>query len=58
MHTPTHPLACLRAYPPQWISFLASGSTALYVFLYSIYYFWFKTKMSGLLQVSFYFGYM
>eukprot|EP00952_Eustigmatos_sp_NYUAD-ZCMA_P012899 51566-Eustigmatos_ZCMA.PRE.1 len=42
----------------QWISFLASGSTAFYVFLYSVYYFWFKTKMSGLLQTSFYFGYM
>lgn len=42
----------------QWISFLASGSTAFYVFLYSIYYFFWKTKMSGYLQVSFYFGYM
>ena len=42
----------------QWISFLASGSTAFYVFLYSIYYFFWKTKMSGFLQVSFYFGYM
>jgi len=42
----------------HWISFLASGSTAGYVFLYSIYYFYWKTKMSGLLQISFYFGYM
>ncbi|KAG5179866.1 putative endomembrane protein 70-like protein [Tribonema minus] len=42
----------------QWISFLASGSTAGYVFLYSIYYFYFKTEMFGFLQISFYFGYM
>merc|ERR1719198_1310220 len=42
----------------QWISFLSSGSTAGYVFLYSIYYFFFKTKMSGFLQIAFYFGYM
>jgi len=42
----------------QWISFTASGSTSGYVFLYSIYYFLFKTQMSGFLQISFYFGYM
>ena len=42
----------------QWIAFLSSGSTAGYVFLYSIFYFYFKTQMSGLLQVSFYFGNM
>mmetsp|Transcript_4182 Transcript_4182/g.6457 ORF Transcript_4182/g.6457 Transcript_4182/m.6457 type:complete len:597 (+) Transcript_4182:137-1927(+) len=42
----------------QWISFLSAGSTAGYVFLYSIYYFTYKTQMTGLLQVSFYFGYM
>lgn len=42
----------------QWISFLSAGSTAGYVFLYSIFYFMYKTQMTGLLQVSFYFGYM
>lgn len=42
----------------QWIAFLSSGSTAVYVFFYSIYYFYWKTKMSGYLQLSFYFGYM
>lgn len=42
----------------QWISFLSAGSTAGYVFLYSVYYFFFKTQMTGFLQVSFYFGYM
>lgn len=42
----------------QWLSFLAAGSTSFYVFLYSIFYFYYKTKMTGLLQISFYFGYM
>merc|ERR1712170_140359 len=28
----------------QWTSFLAAGSTAGYVFFYSFYYFFFKTK--------------
>ena len=42
----------------HWISFLSAGSTAGYVFLYSIFYFFFKTQMTGLLQVAFYFGYM
>lgn len=42
----------------HWIAFGSAGSTAGYVFMYSIYYFFFKTQMTGLLQVSFYFGYM
>jgi transmembrane 9 superfamily protein 3 len=42
----------------QWVSFLASASTAGYVFLYSIYYFVAKTKMTGFFQTAFYFGYM
>uniref|UniRef100_A0A2R5LIF5 Transmembrane 9 superfamily member n=1 Tax=Ornithodoros turicata TaxID=34597 RepID=A0A2R5LIF5_9ACAR len=42
----------------QWTSFLAGGSTAGYVYLYSFYYYFFKTKMYGLFQTVFYFGYM
>lgn len=42
----------------QWTSFLSAASTAGYVYLYSVYYFFFKTKMYGLFQTSFYFGYM
>uniref|UniRef100_A0A158P8W4 Transmembrane 9 superfamily member n=1 Tax=Angiostrongylus cantonensis TaxID=6313 RepID=A0A158P8W4_ANGCA len=42
----------------RWTSFLAGSSTALYVYLYSVYYFFFKTKMYGLFQTVFYFGYM
>jgi transmembrane 9 superfamily protein 3 len=28
----------------QWTSFLAAGSTSIYVYIYSLYYFFFKTK--------------
>jgi len=41
----------------QWTSFLSAASTALYVFMYSIHYFMFKTKMTGFFQTCFYFGY-
>ncbi|EED92654.1 endomembrane protein EMP70 precusor [Thalassiosira pseudonana CCMP1335] len=51
---------CLNSenYLWQWTAFYSGGSTALYVFLYSIYYFAFKTSMNGLVQTAFYFGYM
>lgn len=51
---------CLNAenYLWQWTAFGSGASTAGYVFLYGIYYFIFKTQMHGLLQMSFYFGYM
>ncbi|KAK6633586.1 Transmembrane 9 superfamily member 3 [Polyplax serrata] len=42
----------------QWTSFLAASSTSAYVYIYSFYYFFFKTKMYGLFQTAFYFGYM
>ncbi|KAH9516628.1 Transmembrane 9 super member 3 [Dermatophagoides farinae] len=42
----------------QWTSFMAGASTSIYVYLYSFYYFFFKTKMYGLFQTVFYFGYM
>ena len=41
-----------------WTSFFAAGSTAGYVFVYSVYYFFLKTKMSGFFQTIFYFSYM
>ncbi|XP_076811216.1 transmembrane 9 superfamily member 3-like [Clavelina lepadiformis] len=42
----------------QWTSFLAASSTSGYVYMYSFYYFFFKTKMYGLFQTTYYFGYM
>ncbi|KAF8376946.1 hypothetical protein HHK36_030317 [Tetracentron sinense] len=41
----------------QWTSFFSAASTAVYVYLYSIYYYYVKTNMSGFFQTSFYFGY-
>ncbi|KAF3529101.1 hypothetical protein DY000_02041346 [Brassica cretica] len=41
----------------QWTSFFSAASTAIYVYLYSIYYYYVKTKMFGFFQTSFYFGY-
>ncbi|KAK9266604.1 hypothetical protein L1049_027299 [Liquidambar formosana] len=41
----------------QWTSFFSAASTAIYVYLYSIYYYYVKTRMSGFFQTSFYFGY-
>jgi len=41
----------------QWHSFLAGASVSLYVLLYSIVYFFMKTYMTGILQISYYFGY-
>lgn len=42
----------------QWTAYLSGGSTAAYVYLYAIYYFVTKTRMSGILQTFYYFGYM
>ncbi|XP_060216919.1 transmembrane 9 superfamily member 1-like isoform X2 [Lycium barbarum] len=41
----------------QWTSFFSAASTAIYVYLYAIYYYHVKTWMFGLFQTSFYFGY-
>ena len=51
---------CLNAenYQWQWTAYGSGASTALYVFVYGVYYFLFKTQMNGFLQTSFYFGYM
>ncbi len=51
---------CLNAenYLWQWTALASGGSIAGYVFLYGIYYFMFKTQMTGFLQTMFYFGYM
>ena len=50
---------CLNSenYHWQWTSFFTGASTAAYVFLYGVFYFFVKTNMYGLLQTAFYFGY-
>jgi len=40
-----------------WKSFLCGGSASILVFIYSCYYYWSRSAMSGLLQGSFFFGY-
>ncbi|CAM9611262.1 unnamed protein product, partial [Ectocarpus sp. 12 AP-2014] len=41
-----------------WRSFFSGGSTGLFVYAYSFFYFFNRSQMDGLLQSSFYFGYM
>lgn len=41
-----------------WRSFLSGGSTGLFVYAYSFFYYFYRSKMTGLLQGAFYFGYM
>ncbi|XP_065889624.1 transmembrane 9 superfamily member 3-like isoform X2 [Dysidea avara] len=42
----------------QWTSLCSAGSIGIYVYLYSFYYYFFKTKMYGFFQTTFYFSYM
>ncbi|PAA71136.1 hypothetical protein BOX15_Mlig000875g4 [Macrostomum lignano] len=42
----------------QWCSFMAGASTAVYLYVYAVYYFFFKTRMYGLYQTAFYFSFM
>jgi len=41
-----------------WSSFLSGGSTGLFIYIYSIFYYIYRSRMSGFLQASFYFSYM
>mmetsp|Transcript_14292 Transcript_14292/g.19538 ORF Transcript_14292/g.19538 Transcript_14292/m.19538 type:complete len:693 (-) Transcript_14292:269-2347(-) len=51
---------CLNAenYLWQWTAFASGASMAVYVFIYGVFFFFFKTNMNGFLQTAFYFGYM
>jgi len=40
-----------------WYSFLSGGATGLFIFAYSVFYYVYRSKMTGFLQASFYFGY-
>ena len=48
---------CAEDYRWWWRSFLSSGTSAFYVFLFSIYYFVKKTSITGPLSYLLYFGY-
>lgn len=41
-----------------WASFINGGMTGMFIYAYSFYYYFHRSEMNGLLQTSFYFGYM
>jgi len=41
-----------------WISYINGGATGFCIFLYSFYFYFHSSEMKGMLQGSFYFGYM
>eukprot|EP00998_Keelungia_sp_KM082_P004197 NODE_1529_length_1304_cov_74.958369_g1516_i0.p1 GENE.NODE_1529_length_1304_cov_74.958369_g1516_i0~~NODE_1529_length_1304_cov_74.958369_g1516_i0.p1 ORF type:complete len:398 (+),score=114.57 NODE_1529_length_1304_cov_74.958369_g1516_i0:38-1195(+) len=41
-----------------WLSLVSGGSTAFFVYAYCFYFLWHESKMSGFMQVTYYFGYM
>lgn len=49
---------CSEDYHWWWRSYLTAGSSALYLFLYSIFYFFTKLEISKLVSGILYFGYM
>ncbi|XP_057433496.1 transmembrane 9 superfamily member 8 [Lotus japonicus] len=49
---------CSEDYSWWWRSYLTSGSSALYLFLYATFYFFTKLEITKLVSAIFYFGYM
>jgi len=41
-----------------WSSFLSGGSTGIFIYAYSLFYYFYRSRMSGMLQTSFYFSWM
>jgi|TARA_B100000482_G_C12603201_1_gene296073 hypothetical protein len=41
-----------------WRSLLCGGSTGVFIYAYSFFYFFNRSSMDGMIQGSFYFGYM
>ncbi|XP_065888892.1 transmembrane 9 superfamily member 2-like [Dysidea avara] len=48
---------CSEDYRWWWRSFFSSGSTALYLFLFTIHYFYYKLSIQGMASSILYFGY-
>lgn len=40
-----------------WRSILSTGSTGIFIFVYSLFYYWNRSSMSGLVQSMEFFGY-
>lgn len=41
-----------------WASYINGGMTGVFIYVYSFYYYFQRSQMTGILQSSFYFGYM
>jgi len=41
-----------------WAAYINGGMTGVFIYIYSFYYYFHRSGMTGLLQSSFYFGYM
>ena len=41
-----------------WVTYMNGGMTGLFIYIYSFYFYFHRSGMSGVLQGSFYFGYM
>lgn len=41
-----------------WLTYINGGMTGLFIYIYSFYFYFHRSGMSGVLQGSFYFGYM
>lgn len=54
--TCTYVLLNSEDYRWQWHSFFCCAATSVYVFLYTVHYFYNSTQMSGFLQTVYYFG--
>ena len=48
---------CAEDYRWWWRSFFSTGTTALYLFFFSIHYFVYKTSITGALSYLLFFGY-
>merc|ERR1711957_1093400 len=48
---------CSEDYHWWWRSFLTSGSSALYLLLYTVFYFWTKMQITKFVSMLLYFGY-
>lgn len=48
---------CSEDYRWWWRSFFSTGTTGFYLFLFAIYYFVYKTTITGFLSYILYFGY-
>ena len=48
---------CSEDYRWWWRSFFSTGTTALYLFLFSLHYLTYKTSITGTLSYLLYFGY-